>query len=408
MGNIENTAINQLIQRASGGPRPTSRRIAVAPPPADLPVGDEPMHARLPAKMPVAAPFETTMPMPYPMVLRGGRPVAAPPRDGRAAVEPAWGPPGGSGGPAGPGRIDPRRLHELMHEPDQERMVPTFQMRRRPSEVRSVVSRRVFPIALLVSTGIVIGAYVAFGDHGMGRGEIAAAEPARLALVPPEAPAAPTPESAAADPALAAAAVPVAGAPPPTAAPAPEPAAVEAPALVDVRIESIPSGATVTLVDHGRTQLVGDTPIDTAVDPSRPYDLVFTYADRPPHLEHLDPRATRRISASLDAHEPAPHPAEAAPRRVERAGSEPAATRTSRAHADASAGEGKLMISSKPPCEIAIDGRSTGLTTPQRAIALPAGRHRITLVNSEKAIRKTLTVRIAADTTEKVIEDLMK
>ena len=66
------------------------------------------------------------------------------------------------------------------------------------------------------------------------------------------------------------------------------------------------------------------------------------------------------------------------------------------------------MISSKPPCEIVIDGRSTGLTTPQRSIALPAGHHRITLVNSEKSIKKTLTVQIAANTTEKVIEDLMK
>jgi hypothetical protein len=66
------------------------------------------------------------------------------------------------------------------------------------------------------------------------------------------------------------------------------------------------------------------------------------------------------------------------------------------------------MISSKPPCEIVIDGRATGLTTPQRAISLSAGSHRITLRNGEKSIRKTLTVQIAANATEKVIEDLMK
>ncbi|HEY6179899.1 MAG TPA: PEGA domain-containing protein, partial [Kofleriaceae bacterium] len=71
-------------------------------------------------------------------------------------------------------------------------------------------------------------------------------------------------------------------------------------------------------------------------------------------------------------------------------------------------GVGTLMISSKPPCEIVIDGRATGLTTPQRAIALSAGSHRVTLRNSEKSIRKTLTVQIAANATEKVIEDLMK
>ena len=32
------------------------------------------------------------------------------------------------------------------------------------------------------------------------------------------------------------------------------------------------------------------------------------------------------------------------------------------------------MISSKPPCEIVIDGKSTGLTTPQRAISLSGRR----------------------------------
>jgi hypothetical protein len=251
-----------------------------------------------------------------------------------------------------------------------------------------------------------------------------ATEPAPIAAAPAAAaaalPVARTPAQTAA-PAPEPAAQAVAGAPVQTAAPAPELASVGAPALVDVRIESIPSGATVTLVDRGRTQLVGDTPIDTTVDPSRQYDLVFTYADRPPHLEHLDARATRRISAALDAREAAPRPTEAAPRpteaaphpeaaprRGERAAREPAAARASRARGDAEPAEGRLMISSKPPCEIVIDGRSTGLTTPQRAIALPAGHHRITLVNSEKAIRKTLTVRITADTTEKVIEDLMK
>ena len=175
-----------------------------------------------------------------------------------------------------------------------------------------------------------------------------------------------------------------------------------------MRIESIPSGATVTLVDRGRTQLVGDTPIDTAVDPSREYDLVFTYADKPPHVEHLDARATRRISAALEAPEPPARPVDPAPRRAEHPGREAAASRPSRARAEPAAGEGTLMISSKPPCEIVIDGRATGLTTPQRAISLSAGSHRITLRNGEKSIRKTLTVQIAANATEKVIEDLMK
>jgi hypothetical protein len=189
----------------------------------------------------------------------------------------------------------------------------------------------------------------------------------------------------------------------------------------------------VTLVDRGRTQLVGDTPVDTALDPAREYDLVFTSASAPPHVEHFDPRTSRHVEVALGA----PEAAEPAPRR-DRAPPEPAAApapiHTSRprperaerspearpeartdartdarpeARTDAPAGQGMLMISAKPPCEIVIDGRTTGLTTPQRAIALPAGGHRITLVNSEKSIRRVVSVQIVANTTAKIIEDLM-
>ena len=66
------------------------------------------------------------------------------------------------------------------------------------------------------------------------------------------------------------------------------------------------------------------------------------------------------------------------------------------------------MISSKPPCEILVDGKSTGLTTPQRAIKLPAGGHRITLVNATERINKTIAVQITAGTPTKVIQDLMQ
>ena len=66
------------------------------------------------------------------------------------------------------------------------------------------------------------------------------------------------------------------------------------------------------------------------------------------------------------------------------------------------------MIASKPPCEIVIDGKPTGLITPQRSIPLAAGRHTVTLINREKEIQKTLDVQIAADATRKVIEDLMR
>jgi hypothetical protein len=70
-------------------------------------------------------------------------------------------------------------------------------------------------------------------------------------------------------------------------------------------------------------------------------------------------------------------------------------------------GEGTLMVSSKPPCEIYVDGKATGLTTPQRSIALAAGAHKITFVNASENIKKTVAVSIKVDQSTKLIQDLM-
>src|SRR6185312_9352977 len=48
---------------------------------------------------------------------------------------------------------------------------------------------------------------------------------------------------------------------------------------------------------------------------------------------------------------------------------------------------GMLRISSKPPCAIAIDGKPSGKTTPQAALALPVGSHQVTLTNEEQGIQ---------------------
>jgi len=192
--------------------------------------------------------------------------------------------------------------------------------------------------------------------------------------------------------------------------------------LVDVRIDSRPSGATVTLVDRGKTQYVGNTPVNATVDASREYDLVFTYPNKPTQVEHLNAKATHRIAVTLGATASAtkaPKPIDSAPRHVEKPSAEPAPAPVKKAsvepvlvkkpaRAAEPLGEGMLMISSKPPCEIIIDGKSTGLTTPQRAIPLPVGSHKVTLVNNEKDIKKTVSVQITANTTEKIIEDLMQ
>ena len=66
------------------------------------------------------------------------------------------------------------------------------------------------------------------------------------------------------------------------------------------------------------------------------------------------------------------------------------------------------MVSSKPPCQIMVDGRSTGLTTPQRAISLSPGTHKITLVNAMENIQKTVSVTIDPAQPTKLIQNLLK
>ena len=68
-------------------------------------------------------------------------------------------------------------------------------------------------------------------------------------------------------------------------------------------------------------------------------------------------------------------------------------------------GVGTLMLGSKPPCEIFIDGSDQGFTTPHKIEKLSAGKHRITLVNNEFGIKETFAVDIKADAVEKQIKD---
>jgi hypothetical protein len=191
--------------------------------------------------------------------------------------------------------------------------------------------------------------------------------------------------------------------------------------LVDVRIDSTPAGATVMLVDNGKTTFLGTTPVAASVDPGRGYDVVLTLEGRPTQMAHLDPTKTQRLDVTLGkaprAAAPAVH-SSAAPRAE-------TPKKSAAKHVAASAptgglvdpgfdapkaeagGSGTLMVSSKPPCEIWIDGQDSGLKTPQRAMSLPAGTHKVTFSNSEENITKTVTVKISADQTTKLIQDLM-
>lgn len=475
---------------------------------------------------------------------------------------------------------------------------------RKSGDWKGIVLKLVVPMIALVVLGVFIGGYIAFdGDGGEKRTPGVVAEkskivPAKLSQ-PAETPAAnpaadpvevqkpvaavaPVEEPVAKVDSVAQVEAPVA----PAAAIAPEvakplPTPAGQPVFVDVRIDSTPSGATVMIVDRGKTAFLGTTPLRTAVDPSREYDLVFTYTNKPTQLEHLDPKATQhlevvlgkpgvaaevarvepkvetkiaprietrpvkplrvakretapepkvvtmadtksngRIASKIPAFDPAPAepepkaaakidtkvepqvdevapaPTVAEPAKKTKAElraeqkAEKEATRLARkaeleakkqelvaarlakkereetarlakkqeqeaarlakkqdqeqkaAEAEAArlakkargtfdgmletpgkgskkklgadkqvaetAAEGFIMVTSKPPCEILIDGKATGLTTPQKAIAVSLGKHKVTLVNTEIGVKKTLTVTVTAGEATKVIQDFTK
>jgi hypothetical protein len=274
-------------------------------------------------------------------------------------------------------------------DPPGESLIGTIQVQRR-THWKVAAGRLVGPVLVLMVVGVFVVGYFTFDGQG-GTPRAAAAKGAAVAATEP-APAAPAP--APAEPAVPAAA--------PAPAPAPDPAPALAPTpvpakFVDVMIVSSPAGATVTLVDRGKTSFIGTTPVSTALDPSRKYELLFSHPSKATQTESIDPSATRRVEVKLGGAGTA-----AAPAKPAVAAPKPAAT-----PAPAAVAEGTLMIASKPPCEIIIDGKPTGLVTPQRSITLPAGSHRVTLVNATENINKTIAIQITAGTPTKVIQDLM-
>ncbi|MDB4968820.1 MAG: serine/threonine protein kinase [Myxococcales bacterium] len=69
-------------------------------------------------------------------------------------------------------------------------------------------------------------------------------------------------------------------------------------------------------------------------------------------------------------------------------------------------GEGYLRLGSKPWTNIVVDGKETGLHTPQTHLKLASGSHRITLINPQFNIKETFSVDIKSGETETVIKDL--
>jgi hypothetical protein len=90
----------------------------------------------------------------------------------------------------------------------------------------------------------------------------------------------------------------------------------------------------------------------------------------------------------------------AAPAPAPKAAAAPAAAKPS------GGADGFLRLGSKPWTNIAVDGKDTGLHTPQTKIKLSAGPHRVTLTNPQFNIKETFSVDIKPGDTETVIKDL--
>jgi len=125
-----------------------------------------------------------------------------------------------------------------------------------------------------------------------------------------------------------------------------------------------------------------------------------------PQAPAPEPTPTATAPESERAGLPAAPVAETAPR-VEARGKPAASLARPAANParPAAASFGFLALAAQPACEIHVDGRAIGARTPLRELRLPAGRHRITLVNGEHAIRDTFSVVIGAGLTERVTKN---
>ncbi len=122
-------------------------------------------------------------------------------------------------------------------------------------------------------------------------------------------------------------------------------------------------------------------------------------AERGPAADLAEPAATPTVESTGAREKPADVRAKPAVARAR-----PVAARA-RPAAPAAPSFGVLALASKPACEIYINGRATGARTPLQELKLPAGRHRITLVNNEHGIQDSFAVAIRAGATERVAKD---
>jgi hypothetical protein len=133
---------------------------------------------------------------------------------------------------------------------------------------------------------------------------------------------------------------------------------------------------------------------DALLDADEFDEVDFEMEPEAVEISDIDARILDLLEAGELPSEPAADPARARPRAPQ--------SQVSKAR------KGILMLGAKPPCRIVIDGRDTGLMTPQRRLRVPVGAHEITLVNDEYDIRETVNVQVRPGKASRVVKDFSK
>lgn len=217
-------------------------------------------------------------------------------------------------------------------------------------------------------------------------------------------------------------------------APKPAPPPVQ-PKLVDVRLESTPPGATATLLDNttGNSTLLGSTPVEASIDPTKQYDVRFELEGHRATTQHLDPSTSKKLEVALAEPEPevvappAPvadkhhrrgrHNAAAKKAAAKRVATAPAPRHTDdpiaklgNAAKSKGAAPGKdadvpgfISITTSVPCAILLDGANTGKSSPTK-LSVPAGHHSVRLIAASQHVNKQIGVDVVAKKTSRINE----
>jgi hypothetical protein len=201
------------------------------------------------------------------------------------------------------------------------------------------------------------------------------------------------------------------------------------------RFTSEPPGAKVTLVSNGKKNKLGGAPAQYKLDPRKDYEVIFK---KPGYVTVTKPvqisgqpevnvavvmersaiasrdrdrktgsgsKGSRRGSDSLLDGSSKKKDSGKVAKKDDRGKVDPPKKKDPPAEKKPTGPPASLLIGSKPPCKIYIDGKDTGKKTPQRNMKVKPGKHKITLVNNEFKIKKTIKIDVGPGEQKKIIRD---